>query len=158
KVTVDADRTITVKPGDSLSKYSMAIWGDFNHLQLFWRKKDKNGPGWERVIDGNKDQITAGDTLYLGPAPPENHSPSFVIDVRPPQPSLQAEYYVEFLDWIKHWFVATEWRVVGNEECDFGVSFVTGGYTKIDLQDNSMLAPQPARRYYAVNLGLAYGW
>ena len=62
KVTVNADRSIIVKPGDWLSKYTMAIWGDASkpHIEAFKRKI--NGV-LSRI--GNPNQIQAGETLYV---------------------------------------------------------------------------------------------
>ena len=62
QVTVNADRTIVVKPGDWLSKYTMAIWGDFTkeHLNAFMVKQ---GASYGSITD--KDLIKVGDTLYV---------------------------------------------------------------------------------------------
>jgi len=78
QVTVDAKREILVKPGDWLSKYSMAIWGDFTdeHIKAFMLKR-----GISYVTIENKDLIKAGDTLYVFSRLPDE-PPRFWV--RPP--------------------------------------------------------------------------
>ena len=62
QVTVNADRSIIVKPGDWLSKYTMAIWGDYTepHIRAFKRKIN----GVLSRID-NPNLIKVGETLYV---------------------------------------------------------------------------------------------
>lgn len=44
-VTIRPDGAITVLPGDTLSKYSMAIYGNFSHLSEFKHRRNKpSGP------------------------------------------------------------------------------------------------------------------
>ena len=50
-VIVNADRSIDVQPGDSLSAYSAAIYGNFDHIGKFTRRHR------EPII--NKNMITA---------------------------------------------------------------------------------------------------
>ncbi|HJQ55400.1 MAG TPA: hypothetical protein VJ890_00750 [Vineibacter sp.] len=61
-MTVNADRSIIVKPGDWLSKYTMAIWGDYTepHIKAFKRKIN----GVLSRID-NPNLIKAGETLFV---------------------------------------------------------------------------------------------
>ena len=61
-VTVADDGAIVVKPGDWLSKYSMAIHRDFNHVNEFGRKTP--APSGPVKPVQNVDQISAGETLY----------------------------------------------------------------------------------------------
>ncbi|HJQ58258.1 MAG TPA: hypothetical protein VJ890_15225 [Vineibacter sp.] len=72
QVTVNDDRTIQVKPGDWLSKYTMAIWGDCTkqHLNAFLVKRE----GFWGHID-NPNQIKAGDTLYVDAVLPGERLP-----------------------------------------------------------------------------------
>ena len=69
-VNIAEDGAIQVKQGDSLSKYSMAIEGDFKHLSDFKHCRDKKaGPVGEadlKDID-NVNYIMAGETLYHMP-------------------------------------------------------------------------------------------
>lgn len=58
-VTVWNDGSINVKAGDSLSKYSMAIYGDFNHMDRFLRP---DGMGYKEIV--NKNLIVTGERLY----------------------------------------------------------------------------------------------
>ena len=60
EVTINADRSILVRQGDWLSKYSMAIYGDFNHIKKF---KEKIGTDLYRDVP-NPNLIRTGDTLY----------------------------------------------------------------------------------------------
>ena len=62
EVTVNSDRSIQVRSGDWLSKYSAAIYGNFDHVGEFYRK---SGGQWIDIV--NKDAITAGETLYWLP-------------------------------------------------------------------------------------------
>lgn len=55
-VSVSRDGSIKVKPGDSLSKYSMAIYGDFRHMDHFVRSNDM----------GYHFMITHSGTIYEG--------------------------------------------------------------------------------------------
>lgn|SRR5262245_23773575 len=61
-LVINDDGSLIVKPGDSLSKYSQAIYGDFNHIDEFYLSK-ANPPA--EII--NKDLITVGQTLYYIP-------------------------------------------------------------------------------------------
>lgn len=78
-VTINADRSIKVRPGDWLSKYSMAIYGNFDHVDAFWRKDDEGN--FYEIID--KDLIDAGETLYH-PGPLPNEPPGGSPGVAPP--------------------------------------------------------------------------
>jgi len=40
-VTVNADRSIRIRQGDWLSKYSMAIYGNFEHTDKFMEKETR---------------------------------------------------------------------------------------------------------------------
>lgn len=61
-VTIERDGSIVVNHGDSISKYSMAIHGDFGHLDEFYRKE--NGE-LKRITDINR--IFIGETIYHVP-------------------------------------------------------------------------------------------
>lgn len=69
-VTVEDDGAILVNPGDMLSGYSMAIEGDYKHIDDYrHRRHQSSGPIKTedlRVID-NKDLILSGETLYHFP-------------------------------------------------------------------------------------------
>src|SRR5262245_44969535 len=74
QVTVNADRSILVKQGDWLSKYAVAIYGNFNKVNIdkfckgFW-KLDGTFVRQEII---SKDLIKTGEILYHpGPLPGE---------------------------------------------------------------------------------------
>ncbi len=78
-VTVNADRSIKIRPGDWLSKYSMAIYGNFDHTDKFMEKNtDKSMEkkrGVFRPVD-NPNLIRAGEILYHpDPLPGESTIP-----------------------------------------------------------------------------------
>ena len=67
EVTIKADRSIVVRPGDWLSKYSKAIYGNFDHVNDFNRKVGNQYKAIENV-----NLIHVGETLYHpGPLPGE---------------------------------------------------------------------------------------
>lgn len=66
-VRISNDGSIQVKPGDSISKYSMAIHGDFNHFHEYGRR---NAAGQIIPVD-NVNLIHAGETLYFMPLVPD---------------------------------------------------------------------------------------
>jgi hypothetical protein len=71
EVTINADRSIRVRPGDWLSKYSKAIYGDFVHIGGFKRKT-----GNQYTAIANVNVIHVGETLYHpGPLPGEPATP-----------------------------------------------------------------------------------
>lgn len=59
EVTINGDRSILVKQGDWLSKYSKAIYGDFNHINSFKRKV---GQRYQDIQNVNL--IRTGEILY----------------------------------------------------------------------------------------------
>ncbi len=67
-VRIGNDGSILVKPGDMLSKYSMAIHGNFNHLNEYGRK---NAAGQVVPVE-NVNLIIAGETLYYLPLVKDN--------------------------------------------------------------------------------------
>lgn len=75
-VIVNNDGSIIVQQDDWLSKYSMAIYGDYDHIDRFVRKS--NSGLYEEII--NKDLIHVGETLYhkdavLGESPDDGYVP-----------------------------------------------------------------------------------
>jgi len=121
QVMVNADRSILVKQGDSLSKYSMAIYGNFKNIDRFFRKED----GWlKKVVDENKDLIITGESLYH-PDPLPKEPPKEDDGTQPP---LQALYVSDFFRWIKREFrPTTEWAVDANGMANFAASFFREG-------------------------------
>jgi hypothetical protein len=144
KVTVNADRSIKVKQGDWLSKYSMAIYGDFDHIDKFQKK---NGSLYVKVTD--KALITAGETLYHPDVLPGEGAGEGTGGSEPP---LQVQYVAEFFHWIKNMFVPTEWTVF---EQLFSTGYGMVGLKDIDPWLPGVLQP-PTRWYYANCLGFFY--
>ena len=64
-VTIEDNGSISVKPGDMISGYSMAIHGDFKHFHEYARKN-----GHRLVPVENVDLIYSGETLYHLPSVP----------------------------------------------------------------------------------------
>jgi hypothetical protein len=148
KVTINADRSIKVRQGDWLSKYSMAIYGDFDHVDKF-RKKD--GSVYVKVTD--KDLIKTGEILYHPDALPGESSGEGTGGSEPP---LQARYVAEFFDWIRNMFVPTEWTV-------FGSGLVPSEYGLVGMIGMKDIDPwlpgalQPTTRWYRISSnGLFY--
>ena len=73
-VKINSDGSILVKPGDSLSKYSMAIHGNFNNLNEYLRKK---GGLFNPIVNVNL--ISAGETLYHQPSIPSSGTISPIL-------------------------------------------------------------------------------
>lgn len=114
EVTVNADRSIKVRQGDWLSKYSMAIYGDFNHIDKFWRKE--NGL-WQKIVDVNKDLIETGETIYhRDPLPGESSGPA-------PKHEIPASVIEDFLKSVQQTCIRSEWWVESSGGSDFGLFF-----------------------------------
>ena len=137
QVTVNADRSIIVRAGDSLSKYSMAIYGDFDHIDEFWRK---NGSLYVEIKD--KDLIKTGEILYH-----PDQLPGEGVE-----PAVQAQYVAKFFDWIRNMFVPTEWTVF-EQLSPSGYGMV--GMKDIDPWLPGVLQP-PTRWYHASCIGFLY--
>jgi len=79
-VNVGSDGRIKVKPGDSLSKYSMAMFGNFSHVNEYHRMS----PTGTLAPVSNVNLIRAGETLY--------HEPTYRVGESPipgaPEPDL----------------------------------------------------------------------
>ena len=156
-VTINADRSIKVRPGDWLSKYSMAIYGNFDHVDAFWRKDDEGN--FYEIID--KDLIDAGETLYH-PGPLPNEPPGGSPGVAPPvrgtpggkQP-LRPRNVSDFLQWLKQRFVTTDWRVSGTGGGDLALSVVTIQYATIGIVKKSVAVET---WFHAIAGGLTIGF
>ncbi|MEZ5344178.1 MAG: hypothetical protein R2681_01365 [Pyrinomonadaceae bacterium] len=92
-VTVKPDGAISVQPGDSISKYSMAIHGNFNFLNEYKHRRQKpNGPITDSDLQElpNINLINAGEILYHMPTRDTSSIPSPVdpnpIDAGKPKP------------------------------------------------------------------------
>jgi hypothetical protein len=157
-VTVNDDRSILVRPGDWISKYAAAIYGN---PKVNWDKFKKKENGQYRRLS-NPAMIVVGQRVYHpDPLPDE---PGF--GVNPPVPSdpssptpgtgqLVAERVVSFLRYIAQ--VAcpvTDWSVAGTSGVDAGISFVTGGIAQVDLLNHRT---RQEYSYYGIALGISAG-
>jgi hypothetical protein len=114
EVTVNSDRSIKVRQGDWLSKYSMAIYGDFDHMDQFSRMV--NGD-WTRI--DNRDLIETGETLYHPNRLPDEPESAYE-DSGPP---FQTRHVWRLLNMIKLRFEPSQWRA--EMENTPGVPFIS---------------------------------
>jgi hypothetical protein len=132
-VTVNVDRSIKIRPGDWLSKYSMAIYGNFEHTDKFMEKKRDAF----RPVD-KPNLIRAGDILYHpDPLPGESTIPP-AKGVPGNGPPIQAEYVWKLLKWVYDRFQNSDWVVKNTGGGDLSVSFLTGQYEKIRVVKESV--------------------
>lgn len=164
QVTVNADRSVVVKQGDWLSKYTMAIWGDFKdeHIRAFKRKAG----GTYRDID-NPNLIRTGETLYVrAPLPGENgigilpgeNTPGGALPPTGPggQPAIPAGRVTAFFDWLKRTFSPDpEWAIGDTGSGDLGFSFINVQYQQIQVIHKPV---QVSTWFHAVAGGLTFGF
>ncbi len=157
EVTVNSDRSIRVRSGDWLSKYSAAIYGNFDHVGEFYRKSGEN---WIDIV--NKNAITAGETLYWlpkgkpavgGPGinPPVGGAPGVIV----PDDSLKSENAAKFLRWIYDRFIYTDWRLDGSSGGDLSFSIVTVQYANLVVEQ---ISTQQKTSFHAMAGGLGFGF
>ena len=156
-VTVNRNRSIKVRQGDWLSKYSMAIYGDFDHIDKF--KRVVNG---EYAKIDNPNLIKTGEILYhLDPLPGESgRQPAIIIPVpgapgTAPELPYQARYVAQFLRWINERFIKTDWYVQNTGGGDLSVSFLTAQYETIGIVKDSV---EVLTWFHAVAIGGTIGW
>jgi hypothetical protein len=138
EVTVNADRSIRVKAGDSLSKYSLAIWGDIRHQDF--ETKVANGIYQER---DPRIPLKTGEILYA------MHELPYEDGYIGP-PSFQK--ISQFFELMQYLFRPTGWRVETPPGRDFDVSFFDGGGGPIDVKGyNPAGGPQTLRLVCAAN-------
>lgn len=154
-VTVNADRSIKVRQGDWLSKYSMAIYGNFDHIDKFWKK---NGSLYEEIK--NKNLIKTGDTLYHPDPLPGEPAVAPGEDIGGSKPPLLSKHAADFLNWIHRTFIKTEWEVEGTGGADLSLTIWTIQYATIGLKNTRpRLDPTPQITWYhALATGLTAGW
>lgn len=163
QVTVNADRSILVKQGDWLSKYTMAIWGDFKpeHIAAFKRKVGSV----YRDID-NPNLIRTGEILYvrtalpgepgIGILPGESTPGGSLPGGSDPEPAVSADRVTQFLDWLKRTFRPDpEWAVGDTGGGDLGFSFLNAQYQQIEV----IYTPTRVNAWFhAVAGGLTFGF
>jgi hypothetical protein len=162
QVTVNADRSILVKQGDWLSKYTMAIWGDFKpeHIAAFKRKIG----GVYRPID-NPNLIRTGETLYVpGPLPGETSVPPGATDPGgslpgtgpTPEPGIDLGRLGQFLEFIKRTYSPTpDWEIGQTAGGDLGFSFLNAQYQQIEVIYKPTMV---STWFHAVAGGLTFGY
>ena len=130
-VTINDDRSIIVQPGDWLSKYSMAVYGDFDHIKSF---KEKVNGGFRDVP--NPDLIRVGQTLYH-PGPLPGEKPGSAPPQAPQEDQIQSAHVAKFFQWVLDNFVKCDWSVKGNAGGDLSLSFFTVQYAMLNIVHNS---------------------
>lgn len=129
-VTVRPDGAIHVKHGDSLSKYSMAIYGDFANMDRKFGRRNGGQVRSFQELGADINVIRAGETLYQMTRhntygrgavetpliPPVADSP-----VEQPQPEIQRRL-AEVVDYIQRvaW-IGTDWQVTGSDGIGVGI-------------------------------------
>lgn len=157
-VTVEDDRSILVKPGDWISKYSAAIYGT---PKSNWdRFKKKVGSEYRPLDDPYK--ITAGQRVYhpdLLPGETPNGKLPQYPGQRPgrgtdPVGLVPARVRQFFSYLLQVTSPLTDWTLEGSSGIDGSVSFLAGQYAQITVSRKN----DPAiLTYHAVSLGLAFG-
>ena len=150
-VTIAEDGAIVVRPGDSVSKYSMAIHGDFNHLNEYGRKNRTSG-AFEPLENINL--ITSGETIY--------HLPTAqIVDIfypEPPKPSLEKNTLSSMLQNLAG---VTAWRIKGTSgaSAEFGTPVVEvsigASYLRIPFE-NTLTGEEFLLQGVGVGAGLGF--
>ncbi|HJQ55401.1 MAG TPA: hypothetical protein VJ890_00755 [Vineibacter sp.] len=161
RVTVNADRSIIVKPGDWLSKYAMAIWGDYTepHIKAFKRKIN----GVLRDVE-NPDLIRTGETLYvigrlpgeIGIFPGEDQSGGALPSTgKPAAPKIPSSRIRDFGNWVWNNYLTCDWELAGTAGINLTRFFVSGQYMMVDVKQT---ATQVTGRFHNVAGGLALNY
>ncbi|TXL72922.1 hypothetical protein FHP25_23345 [Vineibacter terrae] len=149
EVTINVDRSILVRQGDWLSKYSMAIYGDFNHIRKF---KEKIGTNLYRDVP-NPNLIRTGATLYhpdpLPDEAPVNGTP--VIGPPETEPKIPQNRVKALFDWIWNRFFTCDWELEGTAGFNLSGFFISGQYMTVDVKHT---AAQVTGRFYNIAGGL----
>jgi hypothetical protein len=160
-VTINDDRSIRVRSGDWISKYSAAIYGD---PMVHWdRFKRKNSAGqFINLADPNK--ITAGELLYH-PAPlpgePNDGTPENPIGVpeEPENPDLGGKLdprcLLDFIHYLKQWLCpVNDWEFKGSSGADLSAGLFSGHLCILDAKHRSAQSPT---RFVGVAGGVGIG-
>ena len=159
-VTVNDDHSIRVRPGDWISKYSAAIYGDPKINWKRFKRKDSTGRFID-LVDPNK--IVTGETLWHpDPLPGERpgRRPAAPIGVRPPEspvpPGEIDPYRVrQFFQLLKQWLCpVNDWTFETSAGVDLSASIFAGHYCAIKAQKAG--DPEPTW-FHAVAVGLGLG-
>ncbi|QDV39026.1 hypothetical protein [Tautonia plasticadhaerens] len=154
-VTVQDDRSIKVKPGDWISKYASAIYGD--PLANWDRFKRKYKNSYADIVDPNR--IFAGETIYHpGPLPGEPVTAPVIGPGPVPgddTPPLRSDFASQLIDWLMSTFIRTDWEVTGTGGGDLSLTFLTGQYATIGITKKSVAV---TTWFHALAGGLTVGW
>lgn len=159
-VTVNDDRSIRVRAGDWVSKYSAAIYGD--PLANWDRFKRKDSAGrFINLADPHK--IVAGELLWHpDPLPGEapGRRPGGPIGVRPPESpvptgEIDPDRVAQFFRLLKQWLCpVNDWTFEGSAGLDLSVSLFSGHYCAISAQKAGDPGPT---WFHAVGAGVGLG-
>ncbi len=123
-VTINSDRSINVRSGDWISKYSAAIFND-PHANWGNYKRKLNG---QYVDIPNPNAINAGEVIYYvgdlpnftGSPPPPGICPLPLDDTPPPPPT--PDRLNDFFNWIMSTLCpVSDWSVVGSNDLGGGL-------------------------------------
>lgn len=143
-VTINVDRSILVRQGDWLSKYSMAVYGDFAHVRKF---KQRVGRDLYQDVP-NPDLIRTGEILYH-PDPLPDETPEEGAPGTPPL--IPRRRVKEFVDWVWDRFVTCDWALDGTAGINLSGFFLTGQYMIVDVRHT---ATQVTGRFHNIGGGL----
>jgi hypothetical protein len=135
QVKVNKDRSILVKQGDWLSKYAMAIWGDYSkpYIDKFcYGHTESNGKFVPRTII-NKDLIRTGETVYHPDQLPGEDGSNPGEGAPGAEPEIPRKRVSDFLNWIWDRFVVSDWEIENTGGINVGGFFLTGQYLVLDV-------------------------
>jgi hypothetical protein len=161
-VTVENDRSILVKPGDWISKYAAAIYGD---PKANWdRFKKKVGREYRPLDDPYK--IVAGHRVYHPdplpgersyiPLPPGRRRAPAAAPGKPAgDGELMAERLYQFFAYLEQWLCpVNDWVFKNSSGGDLSGLCFTGQYMRIKARH---LTEQQPYFFHAVGAGLGLG-
>jgi hypothetical protein len=150
-VTVHDDRSIDVRPGDWISKYSAAIYGDPN---IYWERfKKKVGNGYAPL--DNPHMIIAGQKVYHpSPLPGED----IVIEFPTKEvigEKVQASRLEEWFKWLFSLVnPVNEWWMTDSAGVELSAIVFAGNYFTIGAQ---RATDAEKTWYHGVGAGFSYG-
>jgi hypothetical protein len=168
-VTIAEDGKILVQRNDWLSKYSYALYGDYETLDVFVRPNPPFRSATDEIkgikeID-NPDRIETGEYLIHVPTwfsfaekrgKPRPKRPYWPRPVpADPDNRLDVDRLKYFLRYLKQWFLpVTDWEFVTSSGADLSFSWFTAHYVGLGLKRPFDAAPI---WFYAVGAGVNVG-
>lgn len=156
-VLVEDDGAIQVKAGDWLSKYSMAIHHDLNHVKGCFGRRKPHPNGSISVIT-NVDLIRTGEIVYHLETHKKWKRGGGKTPIEPgkkPPPEETTENVSSFLQWLFDRFVKTDWKVIGSGSIDGSFLFFTGQRMTLRVEQKSV---GTQTRFSALAGGLTLGF